>query len=234
MKKIAIFVIFLLIFFSHILNAEQITANLLKEVNFFQTKITATQKIEASILNKKGIIHRKQSPSKNHSTSNPNVKINSKIQHIFRNIFFTTRNEQISNNKIFLTFILLNDNLASDYADYDDFILSNPYTNQDIRYWISFWKILQEKYREHRKILLEQLKDRIILIDLVSYNKEVFDKILFQNHLDLFSITMNRVGGTSLKKILSRSFIDHTRFKLIRLTTSHKHIQRKLLSNNTC
>ena len=62
MKKLAIVItLLLLIFFNHILNAEQITANLLRGVNFSQTKITATQKIEFPTVNKRITIHKKKS-----------------------------------------------------------------------------------------------------------------------------------------------------------------------------
>ncbi len=221
MKKIAIFIVFLLIFLSPILNAEQITANLLKEVNFSQTKITATQEIKSSIINKKSILHKKNYPIKNHSITYPNVKINSKIQHISSNTFFTTTNKQLYNKKILFSLTLLVDNVLSVY---DDFILSNPDSNQDFLYWFSFWKILQKKYWEHRKILVEKQKERIILVDLWSNNNEVLDKSLFQNYLNLFSISVDRVGDLCLK-ILSRSFKDYTMFKLTQSINSCTNIK---------
>ena len=226
MKKLAIVItLLLLIFFNHILNAEQITANLLRGVNFSQTKITATQKIEFPTVNKRITIHKKNHPDKNQSITYRNVKINTKIQHIFSNNFLSASNNKVFNRGDLFPFKELFDGKVSTIYGYC--ITNNRLSYNDFLYFVSSSKIFQEKCEKHSRILLDQIKKikyKIHLVDLLSYKKinEVFNEILSPTNLDLFTIKMDRVGNTSSIKILSQIYKSNTIFETIHFIDSNR------------
>jgi hypothetical protein len=224
MKKIAIVItLLLLIFFNHILNAEQITANLLREVNFSQTKITATQKIEFPTVNKRITIHKKNHPDKNQSITYRNVKINTKIQHIFSNNSLSASNNKVFNRGDLFPFKELFDGKVSTIYGYC--ITNNRLSDNDFLYFVSSTKIFQEKCEKHSRILLDQIKKikyKIHLVDLLSYRKINEVLILSPTNLDLFTIKMDRVGTTSSIKILSQIHKYNAMFETIHFIDSNR------------